>query len=317
MKQLIIGKRLDYAVDNAGSQITTVSQIMDLADGAVAAIDIATGTIITSANMNTLSPKQYEIVAKYGDKIVKSPMIEGKIGDYNSVKYADPQGKEVFVGDDGSTNYGFNFPAAIEEGMDFSLQVILPDRVGHRVPAHETFSVTAGATDTYQTVLTELVNKINANSQYVTVSTVTAGGNITGLKFVANDPKQNFEVAKLTTFEDSDLLEYQSVNGVFTATYTTPAQYTHGANYDEQMIKDEKNLLAEAGYTTRNTAGQNLWSEASRVETGVKYQRLIRSWQNQRDNVPSMKTTYQQEVQVWIPDGCTALTELDAIMSAY
>jgi hypothetical protein len=238
--------------------------------------------------------------------------------------YRAPVAKKLAIGAEFSYTAGtppypngdLHLPAAIEVGMTFSVKVSFTDRVMHRDPYTIRTDIQAVAGDTFNSVLNKVIDSLNSKMDKITVTSTTeiTSGDIIGLLFTA-DIDVDFTVLGMGILETADIIGYRTKNGKYCGGCNTDA-LDRGQNTYAQCKELEIMCLAEVGKLDTETSGQEIWSETSYIENGVDYTKYVLTWADPRRAVPSMKTSYTQNLYILVPAAATALiAELDAIFA--
>jgi hypothetical protein len=320
MKQLLVTKTTEYGDAGGTPPDVTMPTINSLVEGAIALFDennqlIQSTGIAANPTTNLLA---YVGRAAMPDKAV---LVDRASFRWAKQAYKTARPKVVSIGADipASPNGNLNLPPNLVEGMVFSVKVTYTDDVMHRDPYSERYDAIASRSDTFDSVLTRLVNGLNKKLDGITVTTVidTASSNISGLIFTGSDGV-GFSVLPQETLEYSDVIGHLTKNGSDCPACTTFAPLDRGFNTDAQCRELETMCLADVGRLDTATDGQQIWKEPSRIEAGANYTRYVLNWINPRNDVPSEKTTYEQTLYILVPEAASNLiTELDAIFGAF
>ena len=313
MKQLLVLKNTTYA-----NGVTTIDDINSLVEGGLAMFD-GNNTLITAAGIATITDEEFYAFAGRAEMPNKSPLVNRDSMSFTKNPYQAPSVRVRMLGAEingAAPTYDLNLPAAIEEGMVFGVKVSFPAKVMHRDPYTAYISVAANAIDTFDTVMANLLAKLNSRLEGITVTTHTNAGAVTGFVFTGNAVGYDFDILGMDALMYSDNLSYHTVNRAYVAAFTTIAEFKKGANTNADLKALEVICLAEVGKDDTATDKQQIWSEASYIDPSITYTKYVINWMNARKNVPSMKTTYEQTLYLLVPTAAAALiTELDSILA--
>jgi len=187
--------------------------------------------------------------------------------------YTAPQKQVTVVGDDTSSAFSLNLPSPLiptgHDSLGYAaiIEVRRTDDLSKAGNQWDAYQVPippyiAGAAAQVQAtyIITQLVTKINNNSQGFVVAAAIGGvGTEDGIQLTASDYGITFEVNTLGLLEYSDIVTP-------TQSTTIAKNMILGCGRPYQIAEIERIALPEKGYTDKMTPSQwNTWSEASQV----------------------------------------------------
>ena len=308
MRAVLIAKDVTIGAGlTLSSGASTTPDITNLTAGAVC-LSTPNGLLYGAGGVGLLTADVDPVVFHIGGTVIsKSSSIDRDMVSYAQIAYKAPTTKVMNFGNNvaGGATYELNLPSAIETGMEFGMIVVDTDDVKSRNQHKETIMVIAEDSDTFTTMLAKFITKVNAVSKLVTatamVTSVTTGIKLTGAVLA-----QPFSAVPFGAFKDADVTEYKKLNGVYNAGLTNAAQvvaHGRGSGTYAQVLELELMGNAEDGRLDTYSAGQKIWSEASKVVPAETYDLHVITWRDMRDGTTSMKTNYENKLTIAVPAG--------------
>lgn len=287
MKQLLIAKDVAYAAKTGGGTVTK-DELDVLADGAVAILTEA-GALVPAAPANTLDDvKSFQIAVgtPAGQSTIITDLIKRANADVHQQAYAAAVAQVTYIGSD-TVDGDFNWTLANVKKGDYAAIHIIPDTDYRTAGAQmERLSYDAVSDNpSLATVVTGLVNAINAGSNIVTAASVDTNQ---GISLTSKVPGVGFKVVCIS---DSFLADADVQYNV--APYVgvgTPALVTE--------MEKEADVYRGRMYGTKDAEFPQL---SSVVDSGATYDIFTI---NAKDSTLGLQTNdFSTFIQLAVPEG--------------
>lgn len=294
---LIIGKDLLYAKKvGVASAIADWSEL-DLLDVGAIAIIGDDGALITSSGGTAL---RIQIAVGTAQGTIKTGLIDYRSHLWlNYCAYVAPVLQVSHVGNNGATGT-FVYPTTYIAGEEAEITIFQrQDGVGTAVEKQR-HTVSTKATDTDALLLARLVDKINAESKYVTAAIV--GANV-GIALTAKQESEAFEIGIDGVIDASDII------------YTTPLTYGKGVGADI-LASEQKDFDIYSGATSPTWFTQQFFGRDPQAIATETYNQWIITWQAESRSLATIPTKFLTAM-LCVPSGATTLNGyLDSLFSA-
>lgn len=320
MKRVIIVSDGTYANDGSAT-ILGGDDVETLATGAIAVLN-EDNTLVNNLAPSFNGDRFYFAIGldEDNDIVDISPLIDRDSMSFTEIAPAAAVAKVMWIGEDSGADGALNLPSPLVVGTVASIAIVDLEKRHEEIDrGSKVYSHVVTASDTNQTVLTGLMNLINAESNGI----VTAALENTdkGIKLTGNTAGHNFTA--YVTLDDNilsnaDVLEYMMVNKVYDDTYTTATACSKGTGLASQMIDDELDSKVRQGYQNSFLYNQELWSFPSNFDATATYKQYVITWKtSKRDRLQSKDEPYLKEILLLVDSSKTTLvTQISDILNA-
>ena len=271
---------LDSTYANGG---TDLAHLNNLTDGGIGIYNAIAGTLVSSASDLT----DDEIIICMGRTlggVQKSIPISRKDVNYTApITAIGAAFKTTGLGNDSSGLYShLLYPTAVVSGM--FVGVIIEDLEKHPLDntRQRRYVYDLLPTDTLDTSITALTAIINAD-QFRLVDAVADLTN-DAIALTGITAGHNYKAVLIGEYVGSDIIEFDSVNGVYTPTEAVQTSISDGVGTAEQIREFELEALAESGQTSTYRPIQGLNGLTPRAVTGTFYNIYTLQFTNERKN---------------------------------
>lgn len=314
MNKILIVSSNTYA-----SGITSAADLSSLAAGSIAFLE-SNGTLINGATPNPTKQYMYAALGGSGDAYEQSNLLNREVLHVEKQSYVAPVAKVMFLGYDGVTaTYSMRLPAVLIPGSTITVHIYNLDKevYDNSRDIRVTYEVTAA--DTKATLMTNLVAAINAHTEaklIVTAANTTSGTyygmSLTSVASTTTGQYSNFTARVSGITNTADVLEYQKVNGVYNAGYTTATAWVKGQGLYLEVLGIETTFSVEKGNTLADNMGALLYKEASKTSSTATYTAWV--VRNKQEKTDISQTNGMPFIETLIIVAETTLTGIIAII---
>lgn len=310
MKQILIAKEVAYLAKIGGGSITGVSNMNELADGALA-IFTKEGVMVNATASNIGTAEEIYFARGSGDATKGAYLSELiPIADMHVLwqNYAAPVNQVIVIGADNAGNGDANV-GTIAKGDEASMRIIKTNGQQFTILDTKRYSYTAKTGDTEALVLAGLVDKINADTDSIVVAAMLG---VVGFSLTTKDPNDAFTVTVDDLVADATVLTFGNASSS-----TIPVASFPGFGTPAQITALESEFSTNRGNTKSELLTSSFYSKATDVDSAETYAGYAITWQSK--HVESQDVTNKwRKVIVPYPDGATiGVTNLDAIFDAF
>ena len=261
----------------------TLANINNLADGSIGIYNAVAGTLVSSASDLT----DDEIIICMGRTlggVQKSIPISRKDVNYTApITAIGAAFKTTGLGNDISGLYShLAYPTAVVSGM--FVGVIIEDLEKHPLDntRQRRYVYDLLPTDTLDTSITALTAIINADQFRLVNAVADLTHDAIALKGITAG--HNYKAVLIGEYVGSDIIEFDSINGVYTSAEAVQTSISDGVGTAEQIREFELEALAESGQTNTYRPIQGLNGLTPRAVTGTFYNIYTLQFTNERKN---------------------------------
>ena len=251
-----------------------------------------------------------------------SVMIDIQSLEWSKQAYVAPVAKIMYIGDDTSSVYGLHMPTPIAGDV---ASVRITDKTKEHFDAERVINVeyVVQDGDTEANVQTGIVAAIVANARAAAVVTAavasTTVGNL-GFTLTGVTAGEDFTATPGGILEDADVLQYQNVNGAYSAGMLTPTAIVIGYGTAAQLTATESAYSTHDGNNNSNLFRGVLYSNPTNVVVGATYTTYTLTWRKHTNKKLVNETNVIQTLVIAIPSGETGaaedITAMDNILAS-
>lgn len=316
MRRLGVLKNVAYLAKTGGGTIANIGEVNLLADGAVAVFltdgTMVAGTGATPPQLAALNGDMKGFIvfvgAPAGSEPLKSPIIQFGFDSSKQV-YVAPVKQEQTIGDSGAGG-SYNLPSPLVVGTEAFIRI--QNLALGTLPAKEiyTFSTRVVTGDTATTIMTRLMNAINAHplAKDLVTAAPTSAGIANGLKISVDVDNTPIDIGLDGILADATL----TTDGTGDSTVIV---YSSGSDADiTELWNDYK---AELGDTSQLELQNQLFTRANPVVAGATYTTYqIRSSRSRGNGIGANVGITNHLTELAVPAGAGVITQIDAILAS-
>lgn len=296
MKELIVGisTNVAYADGTTGNDTIT-----SLTNGAIAVLQ-EDGTLVDGAVPVFTKDKFYIALGRTTEGTYHSQLINRETCKVTKINYVAPTPKQYTT--------TFAVTASLAVGTPITLIVTNQEKQQYELNRNEEYQYVTKSGDTATIIADELRKIIDADiakstsPMYGIIASVT--DNNAGVLTIVGSSNKNFTVANYDL--DSEV----------TSVIAVSVPLVRGIGVASDILAFEKEVSTEDGQTNALSNRVNLYTVASRVETGVTYDQYLFTWTNPKNTSIPTNQAVEQELTVAVKAGNAIETALDNIIAA-
>tara|TARA_R100000655_G_scaffold2992_6_gene11248 strand:- start:8986 stop:9927 length:942 start_codon:yes stop_codon:yes gene_type:complete len=290
MFDLIVGKDVAYKAKTGGT-IAGIHEVDLLLPGAIAVFaesGLMVETTTTAANLKDV--KSFYIAVGRTNDVKVSQLIDRD--SFHRIKNAY-QAHTLQV----TTVTPLNLPATYVAGEEAEVSIMLWDAGIEPAMLKERHSISVVSAETNTTCVQKIVDKINANSKYVTAAVTSAGVTFT---LTAKSKNTTFDVGF-----NGPVIE----NAV--ATVSTPAVFSEGQGADLVGLESQGQIYD--GSTSPIWYTDKLWTQAKEIVAATNYIQYQLNWEQESRSLNSQNSAVLGTTML-LPTGTDIVTAMDTIL---
>ena len=261
-----------------------------------------------------------------GGGIRRSTRIHRKSFKYVKKAYAAPVAAVKVLGNEvtGSTStYGsLNLPSSLSVGDRVGVAIRDRSKSHEDTAAIKTYEFYATTGDLLsgtgaKNIITKLVALVNADSDaIVTAVAQTDGTNNDAIKFTSDTAGSDFDIVLVDgVLKDADILEYASLNRVYTSGLTTtPVENVTGHGTPAQATAAEAESDVRTGETNTQRLSKYMYTRPTDVVSSATYTVYSLYWTDPNDSPENREGNYKQLLQIYCPSGETGVGEVITVL---
>lgn len=296
-------------------------ELETLTNGELLCMDQA-GTAVDMLAPAIATDEMYFAVGRTGTAET-SPMINIATLEWNKQDYTAPVAKVMYIGDDGSSTYGLHMPTPLVTGDVASIRLVDKSKLHFDTERTIDVEYVVQDGDTTSTVAANFFAAINANTRAAALVTAAASsttvGNL-GISLTGVTAGVDFTASCGGILGDADIVQYQNVNGTYTAAETTPTATVTGYGTAAQLTALELAYSPHEGNNNSNLFRGVLYSKTTNVVAAETYTCYTLMWRNVSNKNLIQETNVQQTLVIAIPSGETgaaeSITAMDNILAS-
>lgn len=311
MKHIFIAENVAYAAKQGGGTISGYNEVNLLQKGAIAFL-LPDGTLIPTVSPATTiaNNRQFYIAIGTGSSTIGakiSMLIDRTMRQYTKTAYAAATLQKSFLGEDSAGNGALNLPGTLIPGE--VAEILIVDSTGPVMNTWEArkyrYSHVIKNGDTQSTIITSLINKVNAHSEAIVTATVV--GTQDGIEFEAKEVGTTFVVAGNEILSDATT----------TVPPTSPAVSFHpGFGTPLGVRKLEFECEPHEGKSNEVWTPALYWSYPTQVNQSLTYDLYDMVWNTDNLTAHAPKVATKQHVIIAFPASGTAQSGVEGILTA-
>jgi hypothetical protein len=325
MRDLFIGKAVNYAAKTGSGTIAGVWESTSLVDGAIAMVD-SDGTIIAS-NASSITSSYVELLTKTSTTVKKSFPIYKSGFTYTKKAYTAPVAAVKYLGSDQAAeagSYSLNLPASLSVGDKVGLIIVDLTKPHEDTRRYRQYVYTAVSGDSLTgKASSNVIVKLKALMEKdpllpVTIALMEDGSdNVDGMEFTAKTAGNDFAISNSEgILQQADIVEYRSVNKVYDSASTTAVQNVTGNGTVDQITEAYKATASRDGNSQYMTFGDLLYSGGNQIVAGSTYTVYVLTAQVPNTDAIVKQNNPALELVIAVPSGETGAGEIVAVLDA-
>lgn len=319
MNRIIIGKNVAYAAKIGGGTIAGVTEVNQLAAGAIAVFASESNVLLTAANVvaSIADKKGVWVAVGSGDatKGADTSIITKRLGvDYRKKAYVAPVKAFKVIGE-GATNGGATPPGALNEPATLVAGDEAFIRITDTTPGVLTtgtnikrYSYVVRTGDTIAIVVAALVAAINADIDSIVTATDIAS---VGIGLVTKNFGVTFAITLDGILSASTIDESENPLSV-----TDSIAIKYGNGTYAQVAKLEDLFSAQLGNTNKVYQAGLWWSKTAKADSAATYDMYVISWMGTKERPSSGSLpTVAHELMVVMPPAATQQAAFESVMA--
>lgn len=324
MRDLFIGKAVAYAAKTGGGTIAGAWESVALVDGGIAMLDNA-GTII-AANAASITSPYVELITKTTTVKKSFPIYKSGFS-YVKQAYVAPVAAIKYLGSDQAAaagSYSLNLPAALAVGDKVGIGITDLSKPFDDIRRFKDYTYTVVSGDVLtgkgaKNVIVKLKALMEADpSLPVTITLMEDGSdNVDGMRFTAKTAGKDFSIFRMDgILQDADIVEYKTVNGVYTSGSTTAVEGVTG-NGTLTQVKELYEATASRDGNQQYMMIQDLmFTGSDQIVAGSTYTVYTLTTQVPNTDQMAQSNNLPMVLVIAVPSGQTGGGEIVTVLDA-